>query len=228
MIKKIFLLAMVLMLGACNSTTNSNQSTSTTSTTSPTPSTVAELPNLQCQGEVPQPVKATLGEHRLAKESDFVPSIRNFKSSETPDKKFTCSIFSADFNQDGLKDYAMLLVAEETADFRFQIALNQGNEKFERSLVKDYKRVTKPEEGVIYTSMDFKPAKEKGLANRKYSPLKAESPEEKTYINTPAIELWKVSKTDEPPKQLDVDSLAYCSEALYFVEGKQRNFAVCD
>lgn len=228
MIKKIFLLAMVLMLGACNSTTNSNQSTSTTSTTSPTPSTVAELPNLQCQGEVPQPVKATLGEHRLAKESDFVPSIRNFKSSETPNQKFTCSIFSADFNQDGLKDYAMLLVAEETADFRFQIALNQGNGKFERSLVKDYRRTTKPEEGVIYTSMDFKPAGEKGLANRKYSPLKAESAEEKTYISTPAIELWKVSKTDEPPKQLDVDSLAYCSEALYFLDGKQKTFAVCD
>ncbi|MFE1744975.1 hypothetical protein [Coleofasciculus sp. H7-2] len=225
MIKKLSLLAMVLMLGACTSTTNSNQSTATNS---PTPSTVAELPDLQCQGEVPPPVKATLGEHRLANESDFVPSIRNFKSSETPNKKFTCSIFSADFNQDGLKDYAMLLVAEETADFRFQVALNQGNEKFARSLVKDYKRTTKPEAGVIYTSMDFKPAGEKGLANRKYSPLKSESPEEKTYINTPAIELWKVSKTDEPPKQLDVDSLAYCSEALYLVDGKQKTFAVCD
>ncbi|MEP0770249.1 VCBS repeat-containing protein [Trichocoleus sp. ST-U1] len=189
---------------------------------------MAELPDIQCQGEVPQPVKATLGEHRLAKESDFVPSIRNFKSSETPNKKFTCSIFSADFNQDGLKDYAMLLVAEETADSRFQIALNQGNGKFERSLVKDYRRTTKPEEGVIYTSMDLKSAGEKGLANRKYSPLKAESIEEKTYISTPAIELWKVSKTDEPPKQLDVDSLAYCSEAFYFVEDEQKNFAVCD
>lgn len=225
MIKRLSLSALALSLIACSSTAESNPSSAGNS---PTSSASAELPDVQCQGEVPQAVKASLGEFRLAQESDFVSAIRSFKSGEKPNQTFTCSIFSADFNQDGAKDYAMLLVSEELGDFRFQTSLNQGNGKFERTQVKDYKKATKPNEGVIYTSMDFKPAGERGLADRKYNPLKPGSAEEKTYISTPAIELWKVTQTGEPPKELTVDSLAYCSEALYFVDGKQKTFDVCD
>ncbi|MBD1928388.1 hypothetical protein H6F74_19355 [Trichocoleus sp. FACHB-90] len=221
MINKLSLVVLLaLSLAACTSTPQSNQSAIANSPT-------AELPDVQCQGEVPQPVKASLGEFRLAQEADFIPAIRQFQASGNSKQKLTCSIFSADFNQDGLKDYAMLLVSEELGDFRFQMSLNQGDGKFQRDFVKDYKRITKPEAGVIYTSMDFKPAGEKGLAARDYSPLKPGSPEQKTYVEKPAIELWKGSQTDAPPKQLDISSLGYCSEALYFVDGK-KTFVVCD
>jgi hypothetical protein len=74
------------------------------------------LPKFSVEEEIPASVKATLGEYRLGKETDFVSSIRVY-ARENPTEQFTCSIFTADFNQDGLNDYALLLVAQTATYF---------------------------------------------------------------------------------------------------------------
>lgn len=226
MIKRFYLLGMAILLAACNDPANSNQPQPKNS---PTPLTGIELPDVQCQGAIPAPVQVMLGDYRLAQKSDFVPAIRNFKP-EYADQNFTCAIFTADFNEDGLKDYALLLVNQKTFDFRFQMVLNRNNGEFDPAFVRDYKRLTQPEDGVIYTSMSFKPPGVPGLAVREYSPLKQGTPEQKTYQAKAAISLWKamLTNSDTSAKSLNVNTLGYCSEALYLVDGKESSFVVCD
>jgi hypothetical protein len=227
MINKISLLGGLLIFAASSSAANFTQFQATASSS---PSKVAQVSDVQCQGKAPQQLAVILGDYRLAQQSDFVASIRKLKLDYNPKEKFTCSIFTADFNQDGLKDYAMLLVNKKTSNFRFQMALNKGKGKFNSAIVKDYKRITKPYEGVIYTSMSFKPAKSPGLALRDYSPLKQGTAERKQYEAKPAISLWKspLQTKNGVPQNLDVSTLGYCSEAFYLVEGKQKTFVVCD
>jgi len=168
MIKR-FLLAATLLLAACSSIAALNQVqvstspslTSPNNSTSPalkTSSSVAEVPEVQCDGEIPAELKAKLGKYRLAQKSDFVASIRAYEQ-ENPRDKVTCSIFTTDFNEDNLKDYSLLLVAQDNTTFHFTILFNQGNGSFTPVETKTFKSITSPEEGIIYTSMSFKPPK---------------------------------------------------------------------
>lgn len=225
MIKRFYLSVVALLLAACSAPANSNQPQTINP---PTPLASAELPDVQCQGEIPAPVQVTLGDYRLARKSDFISAIRNFKP-EFNDQNVTCAIFTADFNEDKLKDYALLLVHQKTFDFRFQMVLNQGSGKFASAFVKDYKRLTQPEVGVIYTSMSFKPPGAPGLAAREYTPLKPGTPERKAYQEKAAISLWKANLIPSgSSKDFNVNMLSYCSEGLYLKNGKETSFTVCD
>lgn len=232
------LLAVVLSLAAYNSIATSNQvqvntspltSNSSSSPTIKTPSSVAKVPKAQCNREIPEPLKAKLGKYRLAQKSDFVPSIRAY-APENPEAKVTCSIFTADFDENSLQDYALLLVAEDNTTFHFTILLNQGNSSFIPGETKTYKSITNPDEGVIYTSMSFKPANSPGPALRDYFPLKPGTPERKIFEAQPAIELWRAINTDLAgvPQDLELNTLAYCSNIFYFVDGEIKTTGVCD
>lgn len=187
-----------------------------------------QLPDIQCQGQLPEALKEKTENYRLAQEADFVPSIREY--DEQTERNFTCSIFTADFNNDGAKEYALLLVDPKTSNFRFELLVNRGTGKFGTAVVKTFQPATKLEEGVVYTSMNFKPAGESGPAQRDYFPLKAGTPERKSFEAQPAIELWRALDPTENglPKNLEVSTLAYCSDIFYFVNGKLERTSVCD
>ncbi|MBD2740781.1 hypothetical protein [Coleofasciculus sp. FACHB-1120] len=241
MLKKVSLLAASLMLAACSAIAVSNHlpvSTLNDLTSSrPDPASretqsfppVAALPEPQCQGEIPPSLKASLSEYRLAQESDFVASIRAYER-ENPGQRTTCSIFTADFNEDRQKDYALLLVNPKNNNFRFFIAINQRNGQFNPAVVKDFSHLPESSEGIIYTAISFKPPGELGPAAREYSPLKYGTSEQQIFKAKPAIELWKALPTDSAgvAQYLEIGTLAYCSNAFYFVDGKLKTFGVCD
>lgn len=192
------------------------------------PVSATSLPDVQCRGEIPEPLKKELEDYRLAQEEDFVASIREY-APETKEQ-LTCSIFTADFNADNMKDYAVLAVDTKTSDFRFELLLNRGNGDFGTAVVRTYKRSTESEQGIVYTTMTFKPPGESGPAQRDNFPLKPGTPERESFLAKPAIELWRALPTtpDRLPQDLNISTLAYCSEIFYFVNGKLQTTSVCD
>jgi hypothetical protein len=223
MLRRISLLALTLLLATCK-----NSPPPAKPQAAPPPPV---LPDVQCSGTLPAPVAATerLENYRLAQEKDFVASIRQYERQSN--KKLTCSIFTADFNDDGLKEYALLLVNTKTSEFRFELLLNRGTGEapFGTVAVRNFKVVTNPDGGVIYTAMRLKQAKEVGPASRSSFPLKPGSQEREKFVNSPAIELWRTpSNSDGVPKDLNLSTLAYCSDVFYFVDGKLETITVCD
>lgn len=232
--KKAIAPLLLILLTACNGTGTGTRSDQTVGNSPEASSTetvanTVDLPTVQCQGELPEVLEPITSGYRLAQESDFVPAIRNFDPDYTVNEDFTCSIFTDDFTGDGSPDYALLLVNEATADFRAMIAVNEGNGTFSPLVLKEYQRVTEPSEGVIYTSLSYKPAGEEGLALRDYARL--EPAQREAYVSRPAIALWRSIIQDEEGRPEDVtelSTLAYCSDAYYFVEGNLQTFQVCD
>jgi hypothetical protein len=77
--------------------------------------------------------------------------------------------------------------------------------------------------------MSFKPPKSPSSALREYFPLKPGTIERKIFEAKPAIELWRAIATDLAgvPQNLEVSTLAYCSDIFYFVDGFKTT-EVCD
>jgi hypothetical protein len=77
--------------------------------------------------------------------------------------------------------------------------------------------------------MSFKPPKSPSSALREYFPLKPGTIERKIFEAKPAIELWRAIATDLAgvPQNLEVSSLAYCSDIFYFIDGVETT-EVCD
>jgi hypothetical protein len=185
-------------------------------------------PDIQCSGLLPRSVEVSIEDYRLVQRSDFIPAIQNFKRASSTEV-FTCGIFTADFDGDGDRDYALLLVNDETKQFRAQFSLNQGNDTFEPMVLRTYSAMPTVAQGeVVYTSMSFKPKGEAGLALRDYSPL--QSRDREVYTERPAIALWRAILTDDQglPADFEISTLAYCSDAYYFINGKLETFSVCD
>lgn len=245
MLTRVSILAVSLLLASCSARAVSDQLpiqtsldlTPANSHSSADPSTLpaasltsrAQLPEVQCQGELPTAVKATLGDYRLAQKPDFVAAIRSYEQ-ENPQQKLTCSIFTADFNGDGMNDYALLLVNPNTDNFRFQLMIHQGNGQFNSAVTKEFPRLPNSAEGKIYTSMTLKQAGELGSAARDYSPIKSGTWQEKVFQTKPAIELWKARSVNAAgiPQHSEVATLAYCSDVFYFFNAQLKTFGVCD
>lgn len=236
MLTRVSILALSLLLASCSARAVSDQLSIQTSpnltpakaNSSADPS-LPQLTEVQCRGELPTPVKATLGEYRLAQRSDFVAAIRTYEQ-ENPQQKLTCSIYTADFNGDGVKDYALLLVNPKTKNFRFQLMIAQNKGKFNSAVTKDFLHLPNSAEGTIYTAMTFKPPGELGPAAREYSPIKSGTWQEKVFQTKSAIELWKALPVDAAgiPQHSEVATLAYCSDVFYFFNAQLRTFSVCD
>jgi hypothetical protein len=229
--KALSLLGIALLAAGCSPFGASNSNSVTESpavAVSPSASPNANLPEVQCKGELPEAVTASIEGYRLAKESDFVPALRQYNESNT-DRDFTCSVFTADFDEDRDRDYALLLIEEETSNFQLRFALNSGNGTFRSLVLKEFERVTEPDEGVVYTSINYKPPGEPGLTQREYNPLN--ETRSNLYVSQPAISAWRAIDTNAeglPNTVEEISSLAYCSDAYYYVEGNLEAFTVCD
>lgn len=227
---KVLLTALLFLSFACNSQDNFQSSSNQESTDNSSKiSTTAAFPEIKCQGELPKSLQTQINSYRLAKESDFVASIRTY-AQENPSLNLTCNIFGADFNQDKLNDYALLLVAKDSAHFRFLLLLNQGQGEFAEVIMKDYQSITKASDGIVYTSMDYKPSGEPGITQRAYSPIKIDTPEGEKFIAQPAIELWDAIKLNQAtvPQDTYLETLAYCSNVFYWGETQFETITVCD
>ena len=233
------LLVAPLLLSACGSTANSSSSQVSPDSSTPSPST--ELPDVKCQGDIPDPLKATLSDYRLAQPIDFVPAIRQLdQQPRSPDFTFLygnakvgCSLVPADFNEDGQQDYALLLVNEKTSESQFRLMINQGNGNFESVVTRDYQKPPETVEGLVYTAMFFKPPGEMGSAKRKYFPLQEGTSERTTFVAKPAIELWQPSVASSPsqelkPENFQLDNFGHSSEVFYFVDGQLKTIGVSD
>ena len=183
----------------------------------------------KCLSQLPELLQTRLNGYQIAQKSDFVRSIYGY-DQEKPTTDLTCSVFELDLNQDQLNDYVLLLVAEDKSHFRFLILLNQDKGEFSEVIVKDYQSVSQASEGIVYTSMIYKLPGELGITQRAYSPIKPNTPEGQTFIASSAIELWDAVKDNETnlPLDLELSTLAYCSQIFYWVEGKIETVTVCD
>ena len=184
---------------------------------------------IYCQGVVPPALQSLVGDYLVAQKSDFVESIRQLENDD-PTSPLTCGIFSADLNQDGQLDYALMLVHPQQKLGRFLIAIQQKNGEFKPAVQRDFLPLKNNQSGVLYSSMQLKPAGKLGAAARDYAPLKPGSLEQKTYQGQVAIERWKAIALDEAglPQGLEASTLGYCSEAFYGMEGELQTFTVCD
>jgi hypothetical protein len=195
-------------------------------------------PEVQCRGKAPEALAATLNSFRLAQPQDFVPVIQQLDQqppANRPTISYTCSIFTADFNQDGQKDYAVLLVNPQTQTSQFRLAIAQSGNTFTNAVVRDYPKPPAPIPGSVYTAMLLKPPGEAGPANRSYFPLKPGTPEREQFVAGPAIEVWLSPETflSGVSPQLPEDErfnqvVGYGSEVFYFVNGQLKTTQVAD
>ncbi|MEM8719731.1 MAG: hypothetical protein AAGE84_10540 [Cyanobacteria bacterium P01_G01_bin.39] len=224
----VFLTILLFRL-SCDSQDNVQLSKSNETTANSHQISTTTFPEIHCRGELPNSLKTQIGAYRLAKESDFVASIRSY-AQEHPSLNLICNIFGADFSQNNLNDYALLLVAEDNTHFRFLLLLNKGQGEFAEVIVKDYQSITKPSDGLVYTSMEYKLPGEPGITQRAYSPIKTDTPEGEKFIAQPAIELWDAIKLNQAnvPQDTYLETLAYCSNVYYLVETQFETITVCD
>ena len=235
--KNIILLLFVTLfvLSACSSSSTSTNSENQETIESESENNSNEnnsivLESGECLTELPENITSnTIENYQLAQSGDFFAPIREFEQ-QTDRGKFTCSGYSLDFNQDQLIDYALFLVKPDRSSFKFILLINQGNQNFSTLYTKDYPVVNEPDQGIIYTSMGYKPVGELGILRREYSPIKTDSPEGKIFANSSAIELWDAIKEEgkKVPMDLDLSTLAYCSEVLYWNQEELATVTVCD
>lgn len=200
-------------------------------------STPVDAPKVQCQGDLPKSLQSALPGYRLAKPTDFVEPIQKLdQRSKSLDYAYlysnspaTCSIFTADFNQDGQNDYALLLIHKVTSYSQFRLLINRGN-AFETVRLTDYEKPPRPIEGLVYTSMFLKPSGELGVAARKSFPIQGGTPEWQQFVDSPTLELWDppiVTPTAFPeqlqPGYFKFDQLGNRSTLFYFVKGELRS-----
>lgn len=205
-------------------------------------STVVDAPEVQCQGELPESLQSAFPGYRLAKPADFVEPIQKLdqqpQSSDYThlygNSPATCSIFTADFNQDGQRDYAVLLINQTTNYSQFRLLLNRGT-AFETVRLTDYEKPPEPIKGLVYIAMFFKPSGEMGAATRRSFPIKANTPEWQQFVSSPTVELWNpplVTPTAFPeqlrPEYFRFDRLGSSSVLFYFINGELKTTNVSE
>jgi hypothetical protein len=227
--------ALLWLLGACVTPQSPKAKPDSVSTpspaaqappTSPGPTSPSQIPPSPtsanqpsadyCLKEIPEDLKNTFGEFRLAQATDFVPKIQQLQaealkeqsaqtqtgqpSSDRPTINYTCTAFAADFNQDQKQDYAVLLVNPKTQASQFRLMIQQTGSIREpkgtftslRTVMDiDYPKPPAAIKQPLYVSMLFKPAGEMGPAARTYFPLWSDTPERATFIAGTAIEVWQ-------------------------------------
>ncbi|HEY9809996.1 MAG TPA: hypothetical protein V6D13_11770 [Halomicronema sp.] len=224
--KKFLCVAVMFLVGAC---TDERPYRSPIQSQSVPVAKVTPVKEVQCSGNMPEAIKEQFKDFRVAEASDFVPTIR--ESGSEFKQTLTCGIFTEDFNQDEKLDYAVLLVNQNSLEFRFAILINRGNGEFGTAALRNFKAPIDSKDGIIYTAMFLKPAGVAGAAERDNFPLKKGTDEQKSFVSKPAIELWRGLDTDVDglPKSLEVGKLAYCSDLYHFDgEDKLKVSTVCD
>ncbi len=229
--------AATLILVACQSSPPLSLQPDTKPKSATKNSTAVDAPEVQCQGELPDSLQSTFPGYRLAKPADFVEPIQKLdqqpQSSDYTslygNSPATCSIFTADFNQDGQRDYAVLLINQTTNYSQFRLLLNRGT-AFETVRLTDYEKPPEPIKGLVYTAMFLKPTGELGAAARRYFPIKADELEWRQFVSSPTVELWNppiVTPTAFPeqlrPEYFRFEQLGSSSALFYFTNGELKS-----
>jgi hypothetical protein len=178
---------------------------------------------------------------RLAEPGDFVPELHEVSFVDSA----TQSAFSADFDQDGRDDWAVLAVSDGLPEYRIYYAL-AGDSGFRLELL--FSRVVEGSRsnGLIRNAIFLKEIGDLGIAGHRYagiagSPLdpdnftqefgRERAARMREYESLPAIEVWT------GPARIDTEDLfnwpdagiAYCSETWYFrSSGELATFGACD
>lgn len=238
MIRRFLIPTLLVWLASCT-VSHQPQTESYRSATSSSVEQSSSLPDIQCRGEIPEALQMTFGEFRLAQPDDFIPKIQQFDREPGPLGRpritYTCSIFTADFNQDKQPDYAVLLVNPQTQTAQFRLAINQGRDTFTNVVSRDYPKPPQPIAEPLYVAMFLKRSGEPGVANREYFPLKVGTAEREVFITSPAIELWlspAVYRSGTSPSQSEEERfnqmVGYGSEIFYFVDRQLKTVGVAD
>ncbi len=237
MIRRLLMLSLLTGLASCAMSNQSETSDRVPQSSSVEPAQSLSLPDIQCRGEIPEALQKEFGEYRLAQPNDFIPIIQEFDQETAPPGRekitYTCSLFTADFNQDEKLDYAALLVNPQTQTAQFRLALNQGGDTFANVVVRDYVKPPQPITETLYVAMFLKASGEKGVAEREYFPLKVGTAEREVFINSTAIEVWlSPYQFGNFPSQYEEedlnDAVGYGSEVFYFVDGQLKTVSVAD
>lgn len=187
-----------------------------------------------------------LAEHapgfRLATRSDFIDEVRENGYATTA----TQSVLTADFDQDGANDLAVVAIAETRPEYRIYYAI-AGQDGYRLDLLLTREIEAPSPDGIIRNAMFLKEIGDRGVANRSYAtiagnPLAPDnvfSPEfgreraarTREYMAVPAIEVWtgpaRVDAAND--RNLPDAGIMYCSTTWYYgPSGELRTFGACD
>jgi hypothetical protein len=171
----------------------------------------------------------------LATSSDFSPALEGKYRGQV--------LHEADFNGDGLSDWAVVIVVPRSRTYGvYYIISDKPQPTILNLLSREYE--PKEQSGFIKTPMFFKPVGELGIAARDYTSLTkdlypddsspeagkrlAEERERKVapYRAVPAIEVWTGMSSSQKDETLE--ELSYCSHTWYFERNELKNFNACD
>lgn len=172
---------------------------------------------------------------RLATPSDFSPVLEGKYRGQV--------LHEADFNGDGLSDWAAVIVDPRSRTYGvYYVISDKPRSRIVKLLSREYRQ--KEQRGFIKTPMFFKPAGDLGIAGRDYTSLTqdlypndsspgawkrlAEERERKVapYRAVPAIEVWTGMSSSEKDETLE--ELSYCSHTWYFETNELKSFNACD
>lgn len=196
---------------------------------------VLPLASLLYAASIDQVLETALPGARLATASDFAPALEEKYRGDT--------VRQADFNGDGLNDWAVLVVLPRSNAYGvYYIISSEDGPKSMRLVSREHG--AEQDAGFIKTPMFFKPAGELGIAARDYNSLAEDSHpgdfspdavekrvEQRAkriapYRAVPAIEAWTGASNSQEDQTLE--EMAYCSHAWYFDKGALKTFSACD
>jgi hypothetical protein len=177
--------------------------------------------------DLPPALVAELGRYRVAQPADFIATVRAH-AARHPEEDALRGLIAEDFNGDGTPDYAVLAVDRKTREFRFVLAISNGN-GYSFPQRRHYRGAFEQRGGIVYTAIALKPAGAHTWSDKLYSPLANNAAEREAYQQLPALALWRSVGIDPygRPDDYEVSSLAYCREVFYYPGGKAKDFMVC-
>lgn len=143
---------------------------------------------------------------------------------------------SADFDQDGQTDWALLLIHDQTWEARVYYLLGR-KDGFKPELLLSRKAL----DTGIQTPLFFKPAGAEGLTAFDYNELQAipnwqqlphsdylrqRRQKAAHYVSVPAIMVW--TGTGQKLAQPELSDLAYCQRSWFYQAGVLKAFNACD
>jgi len=178
---------------------------------------------------------------RLAESGDFVPELHDVAFVDSA----TQSVLTADFDQNGSDDWAVLVVRDNLPEYRiFYVLAEESGYRFELL----FSRVVEGSgsNGLIRNAVFLKEIGDPGIAGRSYATIagnpldpdnfsqdfgRERAARTEEYRSVPAIEVWT------GPARIDTEDLsnwpdagiAHCSETWYYrASGELASFGVCD
>jgi hypothetical protein len=170
-------------------------------------------------------VSRQLNGFRLAEDTDFIAALKNKRERQ--------SVLQEDFDKDGRRDWAAIVINPRSREYRIYYVLNQATgPKFELLLTRTW--ASSARTNPINTPMFLKPAGDAGISGRTYNDLgpspgttaRGRAAERTLYTSLPAIEVWIGQQHDE--RDTDLEDISYCSRTWYYDTGKLKQFDACD